>query len=373
MKNLFFFILLLVVFIQTSVAQTTVIDSMVSGGIMRYYHVYIPKNYVTGSSRPLIMYFHGYGSNASIEQAYSNFMPVADTAGFFIVYPEGLKDGNGNQYWNAGIPGIPTTPDDVAFVSSLIDALHLRYNINTSKVYATGLSNGGYMSYRLAWKLSDKIAAIASVSGSMSPADFAICTPPRPIPIMEIHGTADQTVSYTGSAIATDIDTLMRFWVHNDHCIPISDPLAVPDLDPNDGSNVIHFEWVPELQNMSVELYRITGGGHVDWPGAGTGNNMDFSASPTIWQFFNRFQLSSSGVKEKETGPYSFDFYPNPCSDIIHIPSNTNGIVTIFDLTGRKMLTSKEKNIDLIAVPSGFYFLEFEGDGIRSIEKLVKF
>ena len=371
MKNFFLCVLLFVVFTRISEGQTTVNDSMISGGIMRHYTLYIPKHFVAGSSRPLIMYFHGYGSTGSVEKAYSNFMPVADTAGFLIVYPEGLKDGNGNQYWNAGIPGLPTTPDDVAFVSSLIDALHTRYNINTSKVYATGLSNGGYMSYRLAWKLSDKIAAIASVSGSMGPLDFAKCDPPRPIPIMEIHGTSDNTVAYNGSAIATNIDTLLRFWVTKDHCLPISDPISLPDIDPTDGSNVMHFIWSAEVANTTCELYRIVGGAHVDWPGAGAGNNMDFSASPTIWQFFNRYQLSQSSVKE--TVPSSFKFYPNPSSGIIHLLSDTKVTVTIMDMTGRTFITSKEKDIDISRLSPGLYILHIEQNGIRAVEKLIKY
>ena len=343
-----------------------------SGGVMRHYNLYIPKNYVPGSSRPLILYFHGYGSNASVEQNYTKFMSVSDTAGFLIVYPEGTIDGTGKQYWNAGIPGLPQTPDDVAFVSSLIDALHLRYNINTNKVYATGLSNGGYMSYRLAWKLSDKIAAIASVSGSMGPSDFAKCNPPRPIPIMEIHGTNDNVVAYNGSTIATNIDTLMRFWVTNDHCLPISDPISIPDIDPNDGSNVIHFIWSAEIANTSCELYRIVGGAHVNWPGAGVGNNMDFSASAAIWQFFNRYQISTSDVKENETASSSIGFYPNPCADVIHIRTNEKSFVTIMDITGKTILKSKEKEIVISTLSSGVYFLQIEENGTRSFEKLIK-
>ncbi len=372
MKKITFLILLLfVVFIRTSVSQTTVTDSLMSGGNMRHYHLYLPKNYIPGSSRPLILNFHGYGSNASAEQNYTKFMPVADTAGFLIVYPEGTIDGTGKQYWNAGIPGLPQTPDDVAFVSSLIDALHTRYNINTNKVYATGLSNGGYMSYRLAWKLSDKIAAIASVSGSMGPPDFAKCDPPRPIPIMEIHGTSDNVVVYNGSAIAMNIDTLMQFWVAKDHCFPISDPLNLPDIDPSDGSNVIHFIWSAEIANINCELYRITGGAHVNWPGAGPGNNMDFSASPTIWQFFNRYQLSQSSVKE--TVPSSFKFYPNPSSSFIHLASNTKVSVAIMDLTGRTIITSNEKDINISRLSPGLYILHIEESGIRIVEKLLKY
>jgi polyhydroxybutyrate depolymerase len=373
MKRLLFLVAFLGIFAQSAYAQKTLSDSILSGGIMRHYHIYIPKNYISGSARPLIIHLHGYSSNATIEQLFTNYMPVADTAGFLVVYPEGVKDNNGYQYWNAGIPGIPNnTPDDVAFISELIDSLHLRYHINRNQVYASGLSNGGYMCYQLAWKLSNKIAAIASVSGSMAPLEFAKCTPERPIPIMEIHGTADSVVHYLGSSIATNIDSLLRFWVLAGHCFPISDPIRLPDIDPNDGSNVTHFQWSAELLNISCELYRVDGGAHVDWPGAGNGNNMDFSASPTIWQFFNRFQLSQASVKEIALSS-SFSFYPNPCSSVVHISSELPGTVTITDLVGRTLLISREKNIDVTGLISGYYQVSYESNGILRSGNLIKF
>ena len=252
---------------------------------MRHYNLYLPKNFITGSSRPLIIHLHGYGLNAALEQSYTNYMPIADTAGFLVVYPQGLMDANQKQYWNAGIPVLPTTPDDVAFISDLIDALHIRNNIDRSHVYASGLSNGGYMCYQLAWKLSNKIAAIASVSGSMAPLEFAKCKPVNEVPVMEIHGTADNVIPYTKSPGTTDIDTLLSFWVLADHCIPLPGITNMPDVDPSDRTTVIHYQWSAELKNTSCELYKIIGGAHVNWPGAGFGNNGDFSASSAIWNF----------------------------------------------------------------------------------------
>ena len=372
MKRFLFLAAHLLIFGNSAYSQKTITDSLLSDGVVRYYNLYIPKHYVSGSSRPLILHLHGLGSNATIEQGYTNYMPVADTAGFLVVYPQGTVNANSQQYWNAGIPGLPTTPDDVAFLSALIDTLHVHFNIDQSRVYASGLSNGGYMCYQLAWKLANKIAAIASVSGSMAPLEFAKCKPTRAVPIMEIHGTNDNTVAYNGSLIATDIDTLMRFWVLADGCFPISDPIELPNIDPNDGSTVFHFQWSAELLNMAVELYRVNGGTHVDWPGAGTGNNMDFSASSTIWQFFNRYQYIQSSVKEKVEFN-SIRFYPNPCSGIIHIASDVTGKISIADITGRIVLTSREKDIDVSALAPGCYQLSFENGGIVRTEKLVKF
>jgi len=355
-------------------AQQTVTDSLVSEGVMRYYNLYIPKNYAAGNHPPLVIHLHGYGSNGLIEQFYTNYMPIADTAGFFVAYPEGLVDANQNQYWNAGIPGLATAHDDVAFLSTLIDSLYARYAIDRSRVYASGLSNGGYMCYQLAWKLSTKVAAIASVSGSMAPLEFAKCKPVQAVPAMEIHGTADQTVPYTSSLISTDIDTLLHFWVVNDGCIPLPGITKIPDIDPNDGSNVIHYEWTAELRNTSCELYKIVGGAHVDWPGAGTGNNGDFKASVAIWQFFNRFRLDQwIGVREQQDLLSSIDFYPNPCSGILHILWHFSRYVTITDMTGRIILTTREKDIDISRLSPGCYQLISESEGILKTEKLMKF
>jgi polyhydroxybutyrate depolymerase len=373
MKRSLLLFLLSVLPLHVVLAQQTVADSLVSGGLMRHYNLYIPKNYVAGSSRPLVIHFHGYSSSEVVEQLYTNYMAVADTAGFLVAYPRGTVDGSGNQYWNAGIPGLPTTPDDVAFTADLIDRIYQRNNIDRTRVFASGLSNGGYMCYRLAWKLPNRIAAIASVSGSMSPQDFIQCNPTQPVPVMEIHGTADQTVPYTTSVISTDIDTLMRFWVLHDRCLPISDPIMVPNKDTADGTTVTHFEWTPELINESVELYRVNGGQHVDWPGAGAGNNGDFSATPTIWQFFNRFVGNFSDVREEKTPSASFDFYPNPSTTTIHIQADPGSTVSIMDMAGRTLLVSRHAEVAVDGLLPGVYFLECEAAGIRSVKKMVKF
>ncbi len=373
MKKLILFILFLSLPLQLVMAQKTITDSLVSGGSMRHYRVYLPKNYVTGSSRPLIIHLHGYGSNAQVEQNYTNYMPIADTAGFLVVYPEGTRDGNGKQYWTAGIPSLPTTPDDVAFLSALIDTLHTHYNVNTLRIYASGISNGGYMCYQLAWKLANRIAAIASVSGSMAPLEFAKCKPTQAVPIMEIHGTADQTVSYYQSNISTNIDTLMHFWVLNDHCIPLPGITNLPDIDKTDGTTVIHYEWSAELANTSCELYKIIGGGHIDWPGAGAGNNGDFSASAAIWQFFNRYQINPPSEVKEISATVSITIYPNPCSDVLHIGNDFQGKIKLYDITGRQVLTSREKDIDVHALPSGLYLLKYENGSTHTSEKLLKY
>ena len=108
--------------------------------------------------------------------------------------------------------------DDIGFLNSLIDFLGNEYNIDLDRVYSTGFSNGGYMSYTLACELSDKIAAIASVTGSMYINQPILCNPERPIPVMQIHGTMDLTVPYIGSNTSESINDVISFWVNFNEC-----------------------------------------------------------------------------------------------------------------------------------------------------------
>ena len=119
-------------------AQTTVIDSIYVGGQYRSYRLYVPAIYTGATARPLILNLHGYTSNAQQQQLYSNFMPIADTANFLMVYPNGTYS-SGQRFWNAGLSS--ALVNDIAFLSALIDSLDLTYNINLNRVYSTGLSN----------------------------------------------------------------------------------------------------------------------------------------------------------------------------------------------------------------------------------------
>src|SRR5436189_976215 len=114
-------------FMSSTIAQTTLVDSFMVDGIYRSYRFYIPVN-LTQPTRPLILNMHGLGSNAFEQQYYSNFMPIADTAGFYIVMPEGTSF-NGSNFWNVGFPGTPAV-NDVKFLSTLIDTLAKRYPID---------------------------------------------------------------------------------------------------------------------------------------------------------------------------------------------------------------------------------------------------
>ncbi|MDQ3046409.1 MAG: prolyl oligopeptidase family serine peptidase, partial [Bacteroidota bacterium] len=288
-QKLLFALLFLNMFAAT--AQTTVIDSIYTGGMYRSYRIYVPASYTGSTVWPLIFNLHGYTSTASAQQSYSNFMPIADTANFLMVFPQGTSL-MGQPYWNAGL--YTTGVDDIQFLSELIDSLSLDYMIDQNRVYSCGMSNGGYMSQTLACALSSRIAAIASVTGSIFTGQYATCAPGRPVPVMQISGNADGTVPYNGSSTSLHIDTVVKYWVENNNCNPTAAFTPVPNTSTTDGCTAEHYVYSGGVMGSSVELYKIIGGGHT-WPGSpfviGT-TNQDFKASDKIWLFFRKYTLN---------------------------------------------------------------------------------
>jgi polyhydroxybutyrate depolymerase len=353
--------LVFVLFVISLKAQT-IVDSITSNGVTRHYRLYLPANYITGSVRPLIIHLHGYSSNALMDQQLTRYEPIADTAGFLVVFPEALKDNANYQCWNMGWPWVPNT-HDVQFISDLIDSLHSTYLIDINRVYASGFSQGGFMTYTLACQLNTKIAAVASVSGSMAP-DVFPCSPGRSVPTLQIHGTSDGIIPYSGSVVGSftsvNIDTLMNFWINYDQCNPTPVFTALPDISPTDGSTVNHYVYSGGIDNASNELYKVIGADHLDWPGSGPGNNMDFNASQEIWRFFNQYTLDQfSGVNEIYPDDV-ITFYPNPSHSYIHIKSLRTGKVSITDMTGKILVSTFDKDVNVSSLALGFYLLKFE-------------
>ncbi|MGZ4054779.1 MAG: T9SS type A sorting domain-containing protein [Bacteroidia bacterium] len=353
-----------------AVSQTTIIDSIMSGGIYRNYRLYIPAAYTGTTARPLVFDLHGYTSNAAAEQLYSNFMPIADTANVLFVYPNGTLL-SGEPYWNAGFG---TAVDDIGFISNLIDTLETQYNIDHNMVYSCGMSNGGYMSHTLACALNNKIAAIASVTGTMTTLQYSTCVPNRPVPVMQVSGTADPTVTYTGMTGSLAIDTLVHYWVTNDHCNTTPVFTAVPNINTTDGCTAEHYVYNGGDLGSTVEFYKIIGGGHT-WPGSpyiiGV-TNEDFNASAEIWRFFRKYKLNQFlGVDEIQNNS-SVNIYPNPATDLINIDVLKLTSVSIIDLTGKLIIQSNQKHIDISGLAKGIYSVVIISGNNRSVKKLVK-
>lgn len=283
MKKLLAFLICLPLF---TFGQQTINASITHGGLQRDYILYVPASYSAATSVPLVFNFHGYTSNANQQMWYGDFRPIADTEGFIIVHPEGTLDNSGTSHWNVGWGG--STVDDIGFTESLIDNLSASYNIDNNRIYSTGMSNGGFMSYQLACELSDRIAAIASITGSMSANWFNSCIPNHQMPIMEIHGTADGSVPYA------TIPSIMDFWTNFNNCNNTPIITNVPDINTNDGCTAEHQIWENGTNGATVEHYKIIDGEH-SWPGALFSNgttNQDINAAEKIWEFFNKYDIN---------------------------------------------------------------------------------
>ena len=172
----------------------------------------------------------------------------------------------------------------------LYQKLILEYSIDVDKVYSAGMSNGGYMSFLLACQMSDKIAAIASVTGSMTPQTYNVCNPQHPTPILQIHGTNDQTVPYLGDPTWTEsIDNVLQYWVDYNNCNTSATITAMPDINSFDGSTAEYIVYDGCDNSVTTEHFKIYGGDH-DWPGVW--GNMDIHASAEIWKFFSRYNIN---------------------------------------------------------------------------------
>jgi polyhydroxybutyrate depolymerase len=357
-------LLLLLGFTFSSFAQQTISASITHDGIQRDYIVYIPELYDGSTAVPLILNFHGYGSNAAQQMFYGDFRDIADTEGFLLVHPEGTTF-IGNQFWNVGFPGISSTIDDVGFTEALIDELATLYTINLDRVYATGMSNGGFMSFLLACQLSEKIAAVASVTGSMTQDTFNDCNAQLPTPVLQIHGTEDDVVLYNGNTLSIPIADVISYWVDYNNCETTPSTTTLPDLDVSDGSTVEHSVYENSDNGITTEHMKVIGGGHT-WPGSvlnTAGTNQDIDASMEIWLFFSRYDIN---------GPLSTDdfenkhvsIYPNPTQSKINLSLNYSKDVNyeLFSPLGQQLMngtfTSSNEQIDLSNLPSNIYFLK---------------
>lgn len=373
------YLLLIFCFVCATVkSQTTINGTITSGGIIRTYILYVPAMYNAANPTPLVFNFHGYGSNSQQQMYYGDFRGIADTANFIIVHPQGLSSG-GNTGWN-NFGTVASASIDLNFVSDLIDTLSAQYNINSTRIYSTGMSNGGFMSYDLACFLSSRFAAIASVTGSMMPSHVSACNPSHPLPVMQIHGTTDPTVSYNGASIgSTHIDSLVKFWVNFNNCnsTPVFTP--VPNISTTDNCTAEHYVYNGGNAGSTVEFFKIINGGH-SWPGSvypvSSNTNKDFNASKEIWRFFCRYN-SATGINKMEK-INDVLVYPNPSNGMfnVEVEDFINTSIVIFNSLGEKIteekLNSNSTSINISSCSKGIYFYQLKNaNGIVKSGRVV--
>lgn len=262
--------------------------TLVWDGNERTYAVYLPSQ--TNTNIPLLMYFHGAGGFAWPEIQQSGFMDAAGDNNFILVYPQAtIWDEPDIPSWNV-VEFIDV--DDFGFVREMLKQLVLDYSVDEKRVYATGMSSGAYMTYYLAFKMGEKLAAIAPVAGL--PTTF-VSLPQAlqcKLPLMHMHGTIDATVSYFGGEYSVSVDSTIAFWRRNNACVASPVITELPDIYPNDGSTVTVYTYESPYFQKDVKLYKIINGGH-SWPGQPDDpyTNRDMDVESEIWNFFKKYSL----------------------------------------------------------------------------------
>ena len=379
MKYRLLFMLLLGAF-YTCLAQGIVDATIEHDDLNRSYFLYVPDLYDGTEEVPLVICFHGYTSSATTIMGYSKFNAIADTANFIVVYPQGTLL-NGNSHWNVGGWTLSSTVDDVGFVDALIDHLASNYKIDPNRIYSTGMSNGGFMSFLLACQLSHRITAVASVTGSMTPQTYNACNPQHPTPVLQFHGDSDFVVPYEGNPAWTkSIEEVVDYWTSFNNTKRNGQVQSLPNINPNDRSTVEQYAYRSGENCVEVVHYKVLGGGH-DWPGAW--GNRDIQASEIIWDFFSQYTLAgqvncNTVVNNVElVRDQNFIVYPSPTNDIVTVENRTSNQVgfELLHLSGQKLrsglLATGETEIDLSNVAAGVYLLKI-GSDIRKLYKADK-
>ncbi len=288
-------------------------DNVMVGGVQRAYWVHLPSTYTPGRPLPVVMAFHGLGMNSTMMYGLTGFTGTADRKNFIVVFPDSA---NGRFQ-----DGLAQGPDDVSFVRAMLDKLQRTVSVDNKRVYACGISNGGYFTQLLALSMPEKIAACGVVASTLTAGAQAAATGGRGVPIVFFEGVDDPLLPWgdgrskelgklgeaLGISALGSIDSPLAkmgglrtvpetigFWTGNNHAPATPQVTAMPDRVPGDGTRV-------EMHNYGsganqVLLYRIEGGGHT-WPGAlnikavsGISGNIsqDIDATELLWDFFSR-------------------------------------------------------------------------------------
>ncbi|RPI13704.1 MAG: polyhydroxybutyrate depolymerase [Ignavibacteriae bacterium] len=272
--------------------------SIYHDGRTRTFILHLPPQYNERTPLPMIIIFHGGGGNADGALDMTLMREKSDKEGFIALAPNGTgRFENKLLTWNTGNCcgyAFENNVDDAGFIRTLIDTLQQVVNIDAARIYATGISNGGMMSYLVGCKLPDKIAAIAPVAGAMN----FDCTSSNPLSVIIFHGTGDEHVLYYGGEspkqigknkrIDKPVSYAVNFWVKNNGCdtIPVKEEM----------SNIIKETYSHGKNNTDVTLYTIKNGTH-SWPGGKRGwfggdkPTEEINATDLIWEFFKNVHI----------------------------------------------------------------------------------
>jgi len=302
MRTLLHLVLAATLYAVLPTAAPAQAKSLTHGGEKRRYIVYAPASYPADTARkyPVVLNFHGGGMTMAEQMLYTRMNRTADAEGFIVVYPQGLQ-----QDWNVGFgTSYRDGTDDVGFVEALLDQLQRDYRVDGSRIYATGLSRGGFFCQRLAAELSHRIAAVASVGGPL-PHPVLEQQKPRgaalPVGVMLVHGTADRVVAFDGKPGGyLSAPESYRYWARRNGA---SADGATRRIDANvrDGASATLLRTA--AGSASVALVTLQDGGHT-WAGADPFNvglpigstPQDVDINAVIWRFLARHRREGAHV-----------------------------------------------------------------------------
>ncbi len=265
----------------------------VVSGQDREYLLYVPKTYDRTRPSPLIISLHPAMSWPHSQMNVSQWNPVADENGFIVVYPAG--SGFGPKVWLMEGRRTPARMPDVLFISALIDKLEASYNIDPTRVYADGFSNGGGMAFALSCVLSSRIAAVGMVSAARS-LDWNWYAGNRPVPMIAFHGTGDRVVPYEGGRtpvgpdVFPSVPEFTAAWARLNGC-------STNPMESVLSADVTRLQYTDASGDARVVLYTLAGGGH-QWPGGKPLPEFlvgpycrSINATRLMWDFFREHPL----------------------------------------------------------------------------------
>ena len=339
----------------TSFSQITS-ESIFVNGVSRSYLLYLPDGFMISDALPLVVCFHGGSGTASEQLALGDLRSQADEDGFVLVYPQALPDPNdgGSTNWQVVTSGTlpftqPNPHSDIEFVSALIQELNVMYGIDQSRVYAMGYSNGGGFVYDLACRLNDQITGIGAVSRTMYVESYANCSVSHPTPVVTILGTSDWNspyngLTYNGVLYFQSSDEGNALWIEENGLLNNPEVVAIPNINPNDGSTVDRYRWTDSEDCIELIHYRVNGGDH-DWPG--TTGNMDIVSHEVIWNHLKAFDMNGKIACANDVSPCDEDVNSDGavnvadvlsvlsnfgCADSCVADANNDGAVNISDV-----------------------------------------
>ena len=262
---------------DTSTETGLLSETMSYDNETREYLIYIPTSYDLNSATPILFAFHGFSGYNQYFINTADFRSLADQFNFIAVYPQGLVCGDGTT-WNTNPPGGDNkcSQDDIGFFAALLSEISGNYNIEASKVFLTGYSNGADFSYSMACYQSSLVTAIAPVSGLMPMNDSSECQPSHATSVMIFNGTIDYSRPYNGIAgYMMSVDQTVAYWSQYNNTDSSPQTNIVGDIE--------NYTYLNGDNNTTVDLFKIVNGGHYWFSLSYNGNSME----ELMWNFFS--------------------------------------------------------------------------------------